>query len=60
MVAREGCSYENEGGGTGGAVLVRTRVVARGRGCSCENEGGGTGGGVLVRTRVVAREGLFL
>ena len=42
-----GCSCENEGGGTGGSVLVRTRVVAR-------------EGAVLVRTRVVVREGLFL
>ena len=44
MVARgRGCSCENEGGGTGGAVLQGTRVAA-------------PEGAVLVRTRVVARE----
>ena len=49
MVARgRGCSCENEGGGTGGAVLVRTGVVARERGCSCENEDGGTGAGLFL------------
>ena len=29
VVARGACSCDNEGGGTGGGILVRTRVVAR-------------------------------
>ena len=54
-----GCSCGNEGGDSGRAVLMRTRVVTRGA-CSCDNEGGGTEGAALVRTMVVAREGLLL